>query len=813
MISIDTKTFEKLISDFIDARDIRTLVNNFSKDRIFYYNVLKDISRGQSSENYKILKKVAYKKKVSENFIIEQAKLVLGYIASNDKLDLDNFYKILNVSPNASDEKIRQHWIELMKSHHPDKVGQGGLDRAKQINEAYEMLSSPKKRADYDSKYFPDVPVIVKDVGMGNRSKMYLYIIPFILVMGISYFYLSSSELFKSEIDKVSFAKKIGENPTLPDRDIKNEQFYRELEPSSKLVEPDKQTQNSEDISTNDMIAKKSPNINKEITPPDIYAKNEQPYRELEPNPKLVEPDKQTQNSEDISTNDKIAKKSPNIKKDVTPERLIKQKNNSKQEQSVALNIEIKEETDIKNSENSLKTAPDELPDYKTKLGQNEISLENMDSENRDSQSLYVVKKGDSLWTISRKFGVSVEDISKQNKLPNNNLDVGDQIVIRVPDKEKIDPATESITEFVKIIPDEKELENDQANEEWIAKNIGNHAIDNNTEKKSPNIKKDVTPERLIKQKNNSKQEQSVALNIEIKEETDIKNSENSLKTAPDELPDYKTKLGQNEISLENMDSENQDHQSLYVVKKGDSLWIISRKFGVSVEDISKQNKLINNKLDVGDQLVIRSEIKEDTETGEENRPKFAKIIPDESKTKKNNTKPEIIETKATNLSSSSDVNGSFDANLATSVVAINNTKLRKNELSPDMSSPDEDSLNRFVLQYVSAYKNRDLQTLTSLFTPNAKENGVSINKFLDSYKSNFSTLEIIRYDINVDRAKVDKLAGVVMGDFSVTFRNVSERLTRSSQGKITWILRWRGNKWQIEEINYKIHDTNVIDS
>ncbi|GJM17005.1 MAG: hypothetical protein DHS20C13_23320 [Thermodesulfobacteriota bacterium] len=580
MINIDAKTFEQLISDFIDARDISSLVNEFSKDRAFYYNVLKDISRGQSSVNYKILKKVALKKKVSENFIIEQAKFVLGYIVPYDRPDLDKYYKILNVSPNASKEKIRQQWIKLMKSNHPDKVGQDGLDRAKQINEAYGVLNSSKKKTDYNSQYFPDVPVIVKDVGKENRSKMYIYLVPFILVIGISYFYLSSSGLLKSGTEKESFAKRI-EIPILPDRDIKNEQSYKELEPSPKLVELDKETQNPEDVFTNN-----------------------------------------------------IAKKSPNTKKDVTPEHLNKQKDNSRQEPSVALNTENNEETDIKGSDNNPKSAPDEVSYYKTELDQDEISLENMDSENQDSQSLYIVKKGDSLWTISRKFGVSVEDISEQNKLINNKLDIGDQIIL--PDKEKTEQVPENSAEFVKIIPDESEI-------------------------------------------------------------------------------------------------------------------------------------------------------------------------------KKINSKQESIETKATNLTGSSDVTGSFDSNLATSAVAVSDAKLRKNELLPNMSSPGEDSLNRFVLQYVSAYKNRDLQTLRSLFAPNATENEVSIDKFLDSYKSTFSTLEIIRYDINVNRAKVDKLAGFIMGDFIVTFKNVANKVTKSSQGKITWFLRWRGNNWEIDEINYKIHDTKVI--
>jgi len=108
MKSIDIKAFEKLILDFIDARDIRSFVDKCSKDRAFYYYVLKDLSRGRNSLNYKMLQKVARKKKVSENFIIEQTKSMLSYIISYDEPDMDNYYEILNVHPDAFDAKIRQ---------------------------------------------------------------------------------------------------------------------------------------------------------------------------------------------------------------------------------------------------------------------------------------------------------------------------------------------------------------------------------------------------------------------------------------------------------------------------------------------------------------------------------------------------------------------------------------------------------------------------------------------------------------------------------------------------------------------------------
>jgi len=42
-----------------------------------------------------------------------------------------------------------------------------------------------------------------------------------------------------------------------------------------------------------------------------------------------------------------------------------------------------------------------------------------------------------------------------------------------------------------------------------------------------------------------------------------------------------------------------------YIVQKGDTLYGISRQFGVSVNDIKLQNNLVNNTITVGSSLII----------------------------------------------------------------------------------------------------------------------------------------------------------------------------------------------------------------
>lgn len=59
-----------------------------------------------------------------------------------------DYYKILGVDKNASPEEIKKAFRRLAHEHHPDKGGEA--NKFKDINEAYQVLSDDKKRAQYD---------------------------------------------------------------------------------------------------------------------------------------------------------------------------------------------------------------------------------------------------------------------------------------------------------------------------------------------------------------------------------------------------------------------------------------------------------------------------------------------------------------------------------------------------------------------------------------------------------------------------------------------------------------------------------------
>lgn len=61
---------------------------------------------------------------------------------------MEDYYKILEVSRDASKEEIKKAYRKLAHKHHPDKGGDE--EKFKKISEAYSVLSNDKKREQYD---------------------------------------------------------------------------------------------------------------------------------------------------------------------------------------------------------------------------------------------------------------------------------------------------------------------------------------------------------------------------------------------------------------------------------------------------------------------------------------------------------------------------------------------------------------------------------------------------------------------------------------------------------------------------------------
>ena len=89
---------------------------------------------------------------------------------------MKDYYSILGVSNTASDDEIKKAFRKLALQYHPDK-NNGDDTKFKEINDAYQILSDPEKRRQYDNPGHSFAGFDINDFfrdhfGMGTGSRM-----------------------------------------------------------------------------------------------------------------------------------------------------------------------------------------------------------------------------------------------------------------------------------------------------------------------------------------------------------------------------------------------------------------------------------------------------------------------------------------------------------------------------------------------------------------------------------------------------------------------------------------------------------------
>lgn len=150
MIKVERKTYEEVILLIIKSDGIAQLEEKFAQDPRLLLSILKDISSGKESNNYRILKKAAGNNETVEQFIIERAKSILVKTALREPPH--NHYEIL--------AELKILCLSLLTLYYPDKKAEQWIGTKNKIDGTFEALKDSLERNENGEKL---TPIVVND--------------------------------------------------------------------------------------------------------------------------------------------------------------------------------------------------------------------------------------------------------------------------------------------------------------------------------------------------------------------------------------------------------------------------------------------------------------------------------------------------------------------------------------------------------------------------------------------------------------------------------------------------------------------------
>lgn len=204
----------------------------------------------------------------------------------------------------------------------------------------------------------------------------------------------------------------------------------------------------------------------------------------------------------------------------------------------------------------------------------------------------YVVKKGDSLWSIARANGLTVDELKSLNNLSSNVLHVGDTLLISSADSTGDDGNDNYyVVKSGDTLWSIARKYNLSVNELKALNNLSSNALS--------------VGQRLIVGKESSNDYVvssgdtlwAIARKFNVSVD-DIK--------ALNNLSSNNLSIGMT-LKIPLYSNKQNEETNVYVVKSGDSLWSIARMFNSTVDEIKSLNSLKSNVLRIGQRLVVPS--------------------------------------------------------------------------------------------------------------------------------------------------------------------------------------------------------------
>lgn len=215
-------------------------------------------------------------------------------------------------------------------------------------------------------------------------------------------------------------------------------------------------------------------------------------------------------------------------------------------------------------------------------IGQKLIIPEKTPIQESDEFDIYTVKSGDSLYKIANNFGTSVDELISYNNLSSTSLSIGQQLLIPKQQtgnyqtyKVKAGDSLYSIASNYNVTVNEiKNINNLTSNLLSVGQTL---LIPTMIATNTYTVQSGDTLYSIARRYNTTP--------------TEIKNLNN--------LTSNLLSLGQNLLI------PSQASTTTYVVQSGDNLYSIARQYNTTVDEIKSKNNLTSNLLSVGQILII----------------------------------------------------------------------------------------------------------------------------------------------------------------------------------------------------------------
>lgn len=223
------------------------------------------------------------------------------------------------------------------------------------------------------------------------------------------------------------------------------------------------------------------------------------------------------------------------------------------------------------------------------------------------SSDYYIVKSGDSLWSIAKKYGITVNDLKSANSLTSNTLSIGQRLKIPTMSGTTTEPSnyinyTVKAGDSLYSIASKNGL---TVQELKSYNNLTSNVLQIGQLLKIPVVSTEEIPignytEYVVKS-GDSLYSIGRQYGYSVKDLVEYNNLDNSILS-----------IGQI-IRIPKVSSDlEQKNYIEYTIKSGDNLYSIGRKYGVTAQELIDYNNLTSNLLSIGQVIKIPTESSND---------------------------------------------------------------------------------------------------------------------------------------------------------------------------------------------------------